>query len=186
MADNKKFDFTKLNTLAVVSIASALTSIGAVAAIITGHVALTQIKKSGESGRGLALAGTIIGYVTIAALMAAIGAAVNELREAQILLMPVMLLLMVPMVLNMPILRHPNGTLATALSLMPPTSPMVMMLRLSSSAPPPGWQVALSILLGILGAVLAVWLAGKVFRIGLLMHGQPPDLRTLWRWVRMA
>jgi hypothetical protein len=68
MADNKtkKFDFTSLNTLAVVSIASALTSIGAVAAIITGHVALTQIKKSGESGRGLALAGTIIGYVTVA------------------------------------------------------------------------------------------------------------------------
>jgi hypothetical protein len=63
---DKKFDFTKLNTLAVVSIASALTSIGAVAAIITGHVALTQIKKSGESGRGLALAGTIVGYVTIA------------------------------------------------------------------------------------------------------------------------
>ena len=68
MADtkNKKFDFTSLNTLAVVSIASALTSIGAVAAIITGHVALTQIKKSGQSGRGLALAGTIVGYVTIA------------------------------------------------------------------------------------------------------------------------
>ena len=68
MADtkNQKFDFTKLNTLAVVSIASALTSIGAVAAIITGHVALTQIKRSGESGRGLALAGTIVCYVTIA------------------------------------------------------------------------------------------------------------------------
>ena len=67
MADNKtkKFDFTSLNTLAVVSIASALTSIGAVAAIITGHVARTQIQKSGESGRGLALAGTIIGYVTV-------------------------------------------------------------------------------------------------------------------------
>ena len=62
---DKKFDFTKLNTLAVVSIATALTSIGAVAAIITGHVALTQIKKSGQSGRGLALAGIIVGYVTI-------------------------------------------------------------------------------------------------------------------------
>lgn len=62
---DKKFDFTKLNTLAVVSIASALTSIGAVAAIITGHVALTQIKRSGESGRGLALAGTVVGYVTL-------------------------------------------------------------------------------------------------------------------------
>jgi hypothetical protein len=68
MADkkNQKFDFTTLNTLAVVSIASALTSIGAVAAIITGHVALTQIKKSGESGRGLAIAGVVVGYVTVA------------------------------------------------------------------------------------------------------------------------
>jgi hypothetical protein len=64
--ESRKFDFTKLNTLAVVSLATALTSIGAVAAIITGHVALTQIKRSGESGRGLALAGTIIGYLTIA------------------------------------------------------------------------------------------------------------------------
>jgi hypothetical protein len=71
---DKKFDFTKLNTLAVVSIATALTSIGAVAAIITGHVALTQIKKSGESGRGLALAGTIVGYVTLASwFLASIG-----------------------------------------------------------------------------------------------------------------
>ena len=71
---DKKFDFTKLNTLAVVSIATALTSIGAVAAIITGHVALTQIKKSGQSGRGLALAGTIVGYVTLASwFLASIG-----------------------------------------------------------------------------------------------------------------
>ncbi len=63
----KKFDFNHLNTLAVVSFATALTSIGAVAAIITGHVSLTQLKRSGESGRGLALAGVIIGYLTIAA-----------------------------------------------------------------------------------------------------------------------
>lgn len=63
---NKKFDYTNLNSLAVVSFATALTSIGAVAAIITGHIALTQLKTSGQSGRGLALAGTIIGYLTIA------------------------------------------------------------------------------------------------------------------------
>lgn len=61
-----KYDFTKLNTLSVVSLATALTSVGAVAAIITGHISLAQIKRSGENGRPLALAGVILGYVTIA------------------------------------------------------------------------------------------------------------------------
>ena len=61
-----KYDFSKLNTLSVVSIASALTGFGVVAAIITGHISLAQIKKTGENGRPLALAGVIIGYVSIA------------------------------------------------------------------------------------------------------------------------
>ena len=59
------FDFTKLNTLAVVSIATAATGFGAIAAVITGHVSLAQLKKSNESGRGLALTGMILGYVGI-------------------------------------------------------------------------------------------------------------------------
>ena len=128
----------------------------------------------------------VIAYLTIAALMAAIGAAVNELKEAQALLTPVMLLLILPMMLNPLLARDPNGTLATVLSLVPPVSPMVMVLRLSSNAPPPGWQVALSLAIGVLGVIAAVWLAGKVFRVGLLMYGKPPNLATLWRWMRMA
>lgn len=64
--ERKRFDFTSLNTLAVVSIATALSSIGAVAAIITGHVSLAQIKRSNESGRGLAIAGLVLGYLTVA------------------------------------------------------------------------------------------------------------------------
>lgn len=60
-----KFDFTQLNTLAVVSIASAVTGFGAAAAVITGHVSLAQIKKSNESGRGLAIAGLAAGYTVI-------------------------------------------------------------------------------------------------------------------------
>jgi uncharacterized protein with PQ loop repeat len=59
------FDFTKLNTLAVVSLATAATGFGAVAAVITGHISLAQLKKSNESGRGLALTGMILGYVGI-------------------------------------------------------------------------------------------------------------------------
>lgn len=128
----------------------------------------------------------LIAFVVLAALMAAIGAAVNELREAQTLLTPVMLVVMLPMMLWMPISRDPNSTFATVLSLMPPINPFVMMLRLSSSVPPPAWQVWLSIGIGAASAVAAVWLAGKVFRIGLLMHGKPPDFMTLVRWIRMG
>ncbi|MFM6977367.1 MAG: DUF4190 domain-containing protein [Micrococcales bacterium] len=66
VAPKKHFDFTALNTLAVVSLATAVTGFGAIAGIITGHIALTQIKQSGQAGRGLAIAGLAIGYAGIA------------------------------------------------------------------------------------------------------------------------
>lgn len=66
VATKKNFDFASLNTLAVVSLASAATGFGAVAAIITGHIALAQLKTTKKSGRGLAIAGLAIGYATIA------------------------------------------------------------------------------------------------------------------------
>jgi hypothetical protein len=65
-ADSAKFDYTKLNTLAVVSIASAISWVGAVAGVVTGHVALAQIKRSGEKGRGLAITALVLGYLYIA------------------------------------------------------------------------------------------------------------------------
>jgi hypothetical protein len=65
VAPRAKYDFTNLNTLAVVSIASAVTGFGAAAAVITGHVALAQIKKSDEAGRGFAIAGVAAGYTVI-------------------------------------------------------------------------------------------------------------------------
>ncbi len=64
--EKKQFEWTKLNTLSVVSLASALSIVGALIAVITGHIALKQIKQSGESGRALALTGTVIGYVHLA------------------------------------------------------------------------------------------------------------------------
>lgn len=128
----------------------------------------------------------LIAFATFGALMAAAGAAVNELREAQSLMTPIVLMAVAPMILWMPIRSDPNSTLATVLSLTPPVSPFVMVMRISSNTPPPVWQIGLALLIGVLATMAAMWVAGKVFRVGLLMHGKPPSFGTLVRWVRMA
>ena len=118
--------------------------------------------------------------------MAAIGAAVNEMREAQTLMTPVMIITILPWILWMPISQDPNGILATVLSFIPPLSTFTMLLRITSTAPPPVWQIWLSIAVGVVGVYASLWFAAKVFRIGLLMYGKPPTFGTLIRWVRMA
>ena len=128
----------------------------------------------------------VIAYATLAALMGAIGAAVNEMREAQSLMTPVMLIVMIPWLLWMPISRDPNSTFAIALSFIPPINTFVILIRMASTAPPPLWQVLLSVLVGIGGVYVALKIAAKVFRIGLLMYGKPPSFKTLLQWVRMA
>lgn len=128
----------------------------------------------------------LLGYFAIAAMMAAIGASVNEMREAQSLMTPVMVVMMVPWLLWLPITRDPNSVLAVTLSFIPPISNFVMLLRMTSATPPPMWQPALAILIGIGGVYLSVWFASKVFRVGLLTFGKPPDFKTWVRWARMS
>ncbi|GAB4386362.1 MAG: hypothetical protein Kow0022_15130 [Phycisphaerales bacterium] len=127
-----------------------------------------------------------IAYTTIASLMAAIGSAVNDLREAQSLMTPVMMIVMIPYVLWLPIARDPNGIFATVASFIPGVNPFVMMVRLSSTEQPPLWQVLAAMLMGVFGAYLALWFAAKVFRIGLLQFGKAPNYATMLRWIRMA
>lgn len=128
----------------------------------------------------------LIAYFVLASLMAAVGSAVNELREAQTLMMPITMSVMIPWLLWAPITRNPNSAFATVLSMIPPVNSFTMMLRLTSTTPPPLWQVGVSILIGIASAFAAVWFASKVFRIGVLMYGKPPSFATLVRWARMA
>jgi ABC-2 type transport system permease protein len=128
----------------------------------------------------------ILTYLTVGSLMAAAGAAVNEMREAQQLSMPIILALMIPWVLAAPIAREPNSVFSTVISFVPPVNTFAMLLRLTSTAPPPAWQVWLTILVGIGSVIASIWFAAKVFRIGLLMYGKPPDVATLVRWVRSA
>ncbi|HLF09820.1 MAG TPA: ABC transporter permease [Gammaproteobacteria bacterium] len=128
----------------------------------------------------------VISFFTNGSLMMAVGAAVNDMREAQSLMMPFMLTMMMPWFFWVPISRDPSSTLSIVVSLVPPVSSFGMLLRLASTEPPPLWQVWLSIGIGIAGVVCAVWIAAKVFRIGLLMFGKPPDFATLVRWMRAA
>jgi ABC-type Na+ efflux pump permease subunit len=128
----------------------------------------------------------IIMYLVFGSLMMAIGAAVNEMREAQGLMMPLMLLMMIPWFLWFPISRNPNALSSVVLSFIPPVNTFAMLLRMASSAPPPWWQVWVSIAIGVVSVFAALWFAAKVFRIGLLMYGKPPNFATLIRWARSA
>ncbi len=126
----------------------------------------------------------LLAYLSIGAVMAAIGSAVNEMREAQGLMTPIMVVIMVPWLLWMPISRDPNSAFATTLSFIPPLSNFVMMLRLASNTPPPLWQALAAVVVGAAGGYASLWFAAKVFRIGLLMYGKPPTFGTLIRWAR--
>ncbi len=128
----------------------------------------------------------VLAYFLVASFMAAVGAAVNEMREAQTLMTPVMLVIMVPWLLWMPITRDPNGTFAVVTSFVPPINTFVMLLRMTSTTPPPMWQVWVSIAISVVSVYAALWFAAKVFRIGLLMFGKPPNFATMLRWARMA
>jgi ABC-type Na+ efflux pump permease subunit len=127
-----------------------------------------------------------IAYLVMGSLMMAVGSAVNDMQEAQSLMMPIMLVMIVPLLLAVPISSDPNSTLAQVVSLVPPVNTFAMLIRVASSSPPPLWQVWLSIAIGVLSVLGAIWFASKVFRIGLLMYGRPPNVATLIRWVRSA
>ncbi|HYD00506.1 MAG TPA: ABC transporter permease, partial [Phycisphaerales bacterium] len=128
----------------------------------------------------------VIAFALIACLMAAVGSAVNDVREAQSLLGPIMIVLFIPMMLWMPILRNPNSMFAQVTSFIPPISPFVMVLRIAGSEQIPTWQIPASIAAGLLSVAVFLWAAAKIFRIGVLMYGKPPNIATLIKWVRMA
>ena len=126
----------------------------------------------------------LIGFFVIGSLMLAVGAAVNDMREAGTLQTPLMMVVMFPLFLWPAISRNPDSAFAVVMSYLPPINTFAMLIRMASTQPPPWWEVWLSIGVGLASVAGAVWVAAKVFRIGLLMYGKPPDLRTLARWIR--
>ena len=133
---------------------------------------------------GLFLAYYVLGFLLIASLMVSVGSACNTLKEAQNLMAPISLLLAMPLMFALVVMRDPNGSFATALSFVPPFTPFLMMARISSVPGPPAWQIPASLLLLAVSTYLALRLAARVFRVGILMYGQPPRLKEIWRWMR--
>lgn len=127
----------------------------------------------------LALAALMYGSVFIA-----IGAACTDLKDAQAMMPPAMIVIMLPFMLWSPVFRAPESGLSLALTLWPTAAPFLMLLRIAIPPGPPVWQVCLSFGLTAAVAVGAVYAAGKIFRTGLLMQGKAPTFAEMWRWVR--
>jgi ABC-2 type transport system permease protein len=127
----------------------------------------------------------ILGYLIYACLYAAAGAVSNSEKEAQQMLAPLILLLMVPWILAMPILQSPESRFAVALSLVPVFTPITMFLRILASEPP-SWQIALSVALSALTIYILFFLTAKIFRVGILIYGKRPTIPEIWRWLKAA
>ena len=127
----------------------------------------------------------VLGFFLFAALFAALGAAVNSEQEAQQYQTIVFLPLIAPMLFITQIVGDPLGTTATVLGLVPLTAPVTMPMRLTATAVP-GWQIAASLAGIVVTVLLVAWLAGKIYRVGILSTGKKPTMRELVRWLRMA
>lgn len=128
----------------------------------------------------------IPGFLLTSAFLAAVGAACNSIKEAQSMAAPLTLLTIVPMMLWWAITQNPNSMLSIVLSYIPPITPFVMILRICADPETPILEVITTLVLLWLSVLVTIWLAGKIFRVGVLMYGKPPSLKELVRWLRYA
>jgi ABC-2 type transport system permease protein len=122
------------------------------------------------------------GYLLYSALFAAIGAAVDAETDVQQFMFPITLPLILSYVAAINVLNNPQGSIAFWFSIIPFTSPIVMMVRIPFGVP---WeQVALSMVLLIAGFIFTTWLAAKIYRTGILLYGKKASYKELWKWIR--
>jgi ABC-2 type transport system permease protein len=124
----------------------------------------------------------LLGYLLYAAILVGLGSVCNSLKEAQNLLQPVFILLIVPLVSMVFIVQEPNGLVAKVLSYVPLFTPFTMMNR--AGGPPALYEYAITGVLLLVSVWFAFKAAGKVFRVGVLMTGNPPKLKEILGWLR--
>ena len=124
----------------------------------------------------------LAGYLIYAAFLVAIGSVCNSLKEAQSLMQPVFIVLMVPLIAMVPVVQDPNGTVAKILTYIPLFTPFLMMNR--AGGPPPTWEYVATTVLILITLWFVFWGAAKIFRVGILMTGKPPKVREILSWLR--
>ena len=124
------------------------------------------------------------GYLMYGSLFAAVGAAVDSETDTQQFMIPITIPLIFSYIALQTILENPDSSLAFWCSIIPFTSPIVMMGRLPFD--PPMWEIALSMVLLIIGFIFTSWIAGRIYRVGILMYGQKVSYKTLWKWIKQS
>ncbi len=124
----------------------------------------------------------VLAVLMFSSLFMSIGAAVNQLKEAQSLLLPIWILIVLPLFVWLNIVQAPTGSFATWFSMIPPFIPMLMCLRMSATSAVPLWQPVLGLVLSLATTALCVFAASRVFRIGMLTQGRAPKFSELLRW----
>lgn len=127
----------------------------------------------------------IFGYTLYASLFAAVGAMVGSQEEAQQAAQPVIMLLVFSIIFVQPVMTNPSGPLALFLSLFPFSAPIIMPMRMTVT-PVPTVEIVGSLLGVALACAACIWLAARIYRVGLLMYGKRPSLRELARWIRQS
>ena len=125
----------------------------------------------------------VLGFLLYAAAYAAVAAMCNSQQEAQQANTPVTLCIVAGFMAMFSLLNEPSGSLARTLSMIPVLAPFVVPVRYSL-APIPIAELLLSMALTFGGMLLVVWIAGRIYRVGILMYGKRPKLSEIWRWVR--
>lgn len=120
--------------------------------------------------------------VMLCSLAAALGAACSSPQDAQNLAIVLLAPCLIPMFTLVAILRQPNGVFSTVLSLIPPFTPILMLLRQAMPSGVPAWQPWVGLAGVVLFALVTVWAASRIFRVAILMHGKPPRIADLVRW----
>jgi ABC-2 type transport system permease protein len=126
----------------------------------------------------------ITGYLLYASVFAAIGSAVDNETETQQFMLPVTIPIILALMIAMGTMQNPESPLAFWFSIIPLTSPIVMMARLPFGVP--AWQLAISMSLMVVTFIAFVWMAAKVYRTGILMYGKKTSWKEMWKWLRYS
>ncbi len=125
----------------------------------------------------------VLAIIMYGSLFSAIGASCSDMKEPQALMLPVMTPIIIPLMLVGLIIRNPDGLIARAVSLFPPTTPMMMLLRQALDSNVQLWEQVVSAIGVVLFTLFCVWVGGRIFRVGILMQGKAPSFGQLFQWV---